>query len=88
MNGHVVRLPADTTQAELLDTIDRLNADPRVHGILVQLPLPRQIDERAVIERVDPRKDVDGFHPENVGLLAIGVARGSSRARRWASASC
>ena len=73
--GDVLRLPAETSQAELLDTLDRLNADPDVHGILVQLPLPRGIDDRAVIERVDPRKDVDGFHPINAGLLAIGSPR-------------
>jgi methylenetetrahydrofolate dehydrogenase (NADP+)/methenyltetrahydrofolate cyclohydrolase len=75
INGHVERLGADTTQEQLLATIDRLNADTAVHGILVQLPLPPQIDERAVVERVDPRKDVDGFHPENVGLLTMGVPR-------------
>jgi methylenetetrahydrofolate dehydrogenase (NADP+)/methenyltetrahydrofolate cyclohydrolase len=75
MNGHVERLPADITQAALAATIDRLNADPTVHGILVQLPLPPQIDERTIVERVDPRKDVDGFHPVNVGLLAMGVPR-------------
>jgi methylenetetrahydrofolate dehydrogenase (NADP+) / methenyltetrahydrofolate cyclohydrolase len=73
MNGNVERYPGDTTQATLLATIDRLNADPEVHGILVQLPLPRQIEEREVLERVDPRKDVDGFHPVNVGLLTIGT---------------
>jgi methylenetetrahydrofolate dehydrogenase (NADP+)/methenyltetrahydrofolate cyclohydrolase len=73
--GDVLRLPAATSQAELLATLDRLNADPDVHGILVQLPLPRTIDERAVIERVDPAKDVDGFHPINAGLLAIGMPR-------------
>ncbi len=59
----------------LLDKVDALNADPSVDGILVQLPLPRQIDERKVIERVDPTKDVDGFHPVNAGLLAIGQPR-------------
>jgi methylenetetrahydrofolate dehydrogenase (NADP+)/methenyltetrahydrofolate cyclohydrolase len=75
MSGTIERLPADTTQATLLETIDRLNADSSVHGILVQLPLPRQIDEHAVVERVHPRKDVDGFHPENVGLLTIGMPR-------------
>jgi methylenetetrahydrofolate dehydrogenase (NADP+) / methenyltetrahydrofolate cyclohydrolase len=75
MNGHVERLPADTTQAALIAAIARLNADPNVHGILVQLPLPPQIDERAIVERVDPRKDVDGFHPLNVGLLAMGTPR-------------
>ena len=75
MNGNVVRLPAGTTQAELLAAIDRLNDDPSVHGILVQMPLPRHIDERAVIERVTPLKDVDGFHPVNFGLLAQGTPR-------------
>jgi methylenetetrahydrofolate dehydrogenase (NADP+) / methenyltetrahydrofolate cyclohydrolase len=75
ITSNVVRLPATTTQAELLDLLDGLNADPAVHGILVQLPLPPQIDDRAVIERIDPKKDVDGFHPENAGLLAIGSPR-------------
>jgi methylenetetrahydrofolate dehydrogenase (NADP+)/methenyltetrahydrofolate cyclohydrolase len=68
-------LPKEITQAELLRLIDRLNADPAVHGILVQLPLPRQIDEAAVIRAVSPLKDVDGFGPENVGLLATGHPR-------------
>ncbi len=75
MNGTVLRLPATVGQAELLATIDGLNADKAVHGILVQMPLPRQIDERAVIERVAPLKDVDGFHPENFGLLGQGSPR-------------
>jgi methylenetetrahydrofolate dehydrogenase (NADP+) / methenyltetrahydrofolate cyclohydrolase len=75
MNGNILRLPIDTTQDVLLATIDRLNVDPAVHGILVQLPLPRQIDEAAVVERVDPLKDVDGFHPFNFGLLAAGSPR-------------
>ncbi len=75
MNGNVLRLPADVTQAAVLETLDRLNADSQVHGILVQLPLPPQIDERAVVERIDPRKDVDGFHPENVGRMTIGQPR-------------
>lgn len=64
-------LPADTTDAELEALIDRLNADPEVHGILVQLPLPGHRDASAIIHRIDPRKDVDGFHPENVGHLAL-----------------
>ena len=64
-------LPANTSQQELLDIIDRLNADAEVDGILVQLPLPKQIDPQAVIERIDPKKDVDGFHPYNMGRLAI-----------------
>ncbi len=75
MRGTVHRLPHDVTQSELLHRIDDLNQDPTVDGILVQLPLPRQIDDQAVIERVSPLKDVDGFHPENVGLLAIGRPR-------------
>ena len=68
-------LPASATQAQLLDLIARLNADPAVHGILVQLPLPKQIDEGAVLRAVSPAKDVDCFHPENVGLLAAGFPR-------------
>jgi methylenetetrahydrofolate dehydrogenase (NADP+) / methenyltetrahydrofolate cyclohydrolase len=67
------RLPNDASEAELLALIARLNADPDVHGILVQLPLPPQIDQRAVIEAVDPAKDVDGFHPMNSGRLAAGL---------------
>lgn len=65
-------LPDTTTEAELLAEVDRLNRDPEVDGILVQLPLPRQIDARRVIDAIDPRKDVDGFHPTNVGLLHMG----------------
>lgn len=68
-------LPASTTQAELLALVAQLNRDPAVHGILVQLPLPRQIDDSAVIRAVTPEKDVDCFHPENVGLLAAGFPR-------------
>lgn len=71
----VHNLPATTTQPELLTLIARLNADPAVHGILVQLPLPKQIDEDAVLRAVTPAKDVDCFHPENVGLLAVGHPR-------------
>jgi methylenetetrahydrofolate dehydrogenase (NADP+) / methenyltetrahydrofolate cyclohydrolase len=63
-------LPADTSEAALLELIDKLNADARVDGILVQLPLPGQIGRTAVIERIDPAKDVDGFHPYNIGRLA------------------
>ncbi len=66
------RLPAATTQAELLALIGRLNADPAVHGILVQLPLPAHLNADAVINAIDPAKDVDGFHISNVGLLATG----------------
>jgi len=68
-------LPGHTTQDELLTLIARLNADARVHGILVQLPLPSQIEEAAIIQAVDPLKDVDGFSPENLGLLAAGQPR-------------
>ena len=68
-------LPAATSQAELLALVGRLNADPAVHGILVQLPLPKQIEEAAVIHAIDPAKDVDCFHPENVGLLTAGHPR-------------
>ncbi|MDX1550509.1 MAG: bifunctional methylenetetrahydrofolate dehydrogenase/methenyltetrahydrofolate cyclohydrolase FolD, partial [Lysobacter spongiicola] len=64
-------LPADTGDEELLSLIDRLNADPSVHGILVQLPLPDRRDATALIHRISPAKDVDGFHPENVGHLAL-----------------
>ncbi|KIA81667.1 bifunctional methylenetetrahydrofolate dehydrogenase/methenyltetrahydrofolate cyclohydrolase FolD [Chromobacterium amazonense] len=64
-------LPAETSQQQLLEIIDELNADDGVDGILVQLPLPKQIDPQTVIERIDPKKDVDGFHPYNVGRLAI-----------------
>ncbi len=66
------RLPASTTQDDLLALIARLNRDPRLHGILVQLPLPRHIDENAVLLAVDPDKDVDGFHPLNVGRMIAG----------------
>lgn len=69
------RLPATTTQAELLALVAQCNADPTVHGILVQLPLPAQIDPQVVLDAVHPRKDVDCFHPENVGLLAQGRPR-------------
>jgi methylenetetrahydrofolate dehydrogenase (NADP+)/methenyltetrahydrofolate cyclohydrolase len=65
-------LPATTSQAELMSLVHRLNADPSVHGILVQLPLPKQLDESAVLDAIDPRKDVDGFHPYNVGALVLG----------------
>lgn len=66
------RFPAELSQTELLAKIDELNADHSVHGILVQLPLPKHIDEIAVLERIDPKKDVDGFHSENVGGLSQG----------------
>lgn len=68
----VHRLPQDTTQADLLKLIDELNEDPKIHGMLVQLPLPEGLDETEVINRIAPEKDVDGFHPINVGNLWIG----------------
>lgn len=68
-------LPADTTQEQLLELVKRLNGDERIHGILVQLPLPRQIDEQSVIAAIDPDKDVDAFHPVNVGRIMIGDYR-------------
>src|SRR5258708_5534424 len=68
-------LPRDITQAELLEELTKLNVDLRVHGILVQMPLPRHIDESAITRAVSPMKDVDGFGPENLGLLAAGYPR-------------
>lgn len=65
-------LPATTTQDELNALVDRLNADTKIHGILCQLPLPKHLDENAVILRIDPKKDVDAFHPYNVGKIMIG----------------
>ncbi len=76
MKGETVRLPADTPQADLEALIDRLNADPSVHGILVQSPLPKHMDENTIVRRIDPAKDVDGFHPVNVGKLLIGEKDG------------
>jgi len=73
MRSFAHRLPADVSQGDLLGLIARLNGDPAVHGILVQLPLPAHIDEQAVIAAVDPAKDVDGFHPMNAGRLAVGL---------------
>jgi methylenetetrahydrofolate dehydrogenase (NADP+)/methenyltetrahydrofolate cyclohydrolase len=75
MESWLHEMPAATTQAELLHLLARLNADPAVHGILVQLPLPPQIEEAAVIRAVLPVKDVDGFGPENLGLLTAGQPR-------------
>ncbi|MEJ7670128.1 MAG: bifunctional methylenetetrahydrofolate dehydrogenase/methenyltetrahydrofolate cyclohydrolase FolD [Casimicrobiaceae bacterium] len=71
MRSFAFDLPATTGEAELLALVDRLNADAAVNGILIQLPLPKQIDPEQVIERIDPKKDVDGFHPYNVGRLVL-----------------
>ncbi len=70
--SETIRKPADTTEEEMLGLIDKYNADPRFDGILVQLPLPKQISEEKVLMRIDPSKDVDGFHPVNVGKLVVG----------------
>ena len=67
------RLPEQVSESELLALVDKLNADPAVHGILVQLPLPKQVDSQKVLSAIDPRKDVDGFHPVNAGRLASGL---------------
>lgn len=75
LESWVHTLPADTSQSQLLELTAKLNTDPAVHGILIQLPLPKQIDEDAVIRAVAAAKDVDCFHPENVGLLAAGHPR-------------
>lgn len=71
-----LELPASTTQSELLARVEELNRDPKVHGILVQSPPPKQIDEAAIVRALDPRKDVDGFHPLNVAKLAMGDPTG------------
>ncbi len=75
IKGTVHRLPATTSQEGLLDLVAQLNADAGVHGILVQSPLPKQIDPLAILDAVDPLKDVDAFHPENVGLIVQGRPR-------------
>jgi methylenetetrahydrofolate dehydrogenase (NADP+)/methenyltetrahydrofolate cyclohydrolase len=72
MHSETVRLPAETSEDELLEVVRRLNRDPRIHGFLVQLPLPKHINSERVLNAIDPAKDVDGFHPVNVGKLSIG----------------
>ena len=76
MNGETIRMPATATEASLMEVVDALNADPAVHGILVQMPLPKHMNSDAVIRRIKPEKDVDGFHPVNVGKLSIGQEDG------------
>src|SRR2546422_7849002 len=71
-----LKLPKETTERDLLALIERLNMDHKIHGILVQLPLPPQINDQRVLHRIDPAKDVDGFHPENVGKVSIGDPSG------------
>jgi methylenetetrahydrofolate dehydrogenase (NADP+)/methenyltetrahydrofolate cyclohydrolase len=72
MHSETIRLPREASEAELLGVIDRLNADPAIHGMLVQLPVPKHIRTDTVLRRIDPAKDVDGFHPVNVGKLVLG----------------
>ncbi|MGY0693033.1 bifunctional methylenetetrahydrofolate dehydrogenase/methenyltetrahydrofolate cyclohydrolase FolD [Virgibacillus sp. FSP13] len=72
ISSEIIELPTSTTEGELLQLIDKLNHDHAVHGILVQLPLPEHIKEQSVIEAIDPKKDVDGFHPINVGRMMAG----------------
>ncbi|MEX1186777.1 MAG: bifunctional methylenetetrahydrofolate dehydrogenase/methenyltetrahydrofolate cyclohydrolase FolD [Gemmatimonadaceae bacterium] len=76
MHSVTIRLPADTSQAQLDARVDALNADPAIHGILVQMPLPKHIAADSVIRRIKPEKDVDGFHPVNVGKMLIGDTDG------------
>lgn len=71
--SEIHHLPATSTQADVEAELDALNADPRIHGILLQLPLPRHLDENALLMRIRPEKDVDGFHPMNVGKLSLGL---------------
>ena len=76
MHSVTITLQATTSQEELLRVVEKLNADSAIHGILVQMPLPKHLDADAVIRAIDPRKDVDGFHPVNVGKLLIGERDG------------
>ena len=76
MQGETIRRPSTITQDELLAIVDQLNEDPKIHGILVQMPLPKQINPDAIVRRIRPDKDVDGFHPVNVGKLMIGEKDG------------
>ncbi len=70
--SETIKLPAETQEKELMKIIDKMNKDPKIHGILVQLPLPKHIDEKKVLMAIDPDKDVDGFHPVNVGRMLVG----------------
>ena len=73
VRSELIELPAQTAQSELLDRVRTLNADPRVHGILVQMPLPKHVDSTSILDAVSPAKDVDGFHPANLGALVAGL---------------
>ena len=72
IHSEVIALPGETSEADLLDRIEKLNADPKIDGILVQLPLPKHLNSRRVLDSISPEKDVDGFHPLNVGALFLG----------------
>lgn len=76
MHSEVIQMPSTTSEDDVLATVDRLNGDDRVHGMLVQLPLPDHVDPDRIIMRIDPRKDVDGFHPVNIGKVVIGDPTG------------
>jgi methylenetetrahydrofolate dehydrogenase (NADP+)/methenyltetrahydrofolate cyclohydrolase len=76
MHSETIRLPATASEAELLHVVDRLNTDPAIHGFLIQLPLPKHISSDRVLLAIDPAKDVDGFHPVNVGKVVIGDPTG------------
>jgi methylenetetrahydrofolate dehydrogenase (NADP+)/methenyltetrahydrofolate cyclohydrolase len=76
MKSATITLPAETSEADILATVDRLNEDPEIHGMLVQLPLPKHVNSDKVIHRISPAKDVDGFHPVNVGKLVLGDKSG------------
>ena len=76
MHSETIRLPESITEADLLATVERLNRDPRIHGFLIQLPLPKHINAERVLNAVNPLKDVDGFHPVNVGKVSIGDPTG------------
>ena len=81
-------LPKETSEADILKLVDELNNDPAIHGILVQLPLPEHVNSTKVLESINPEKDADGFHPVNVGKLAIGDPTGCSRSARWSGRWC
>ena len=72
---HLIEMPSDISQQALVDEVEKLNADPAVHGILVQLPLPKHLDSELILRRILPEKDADGFHPVNMGLLALGTPK-------------
>lgn len=76
MHSETIVMPEATSETELLETIDRLNADPRIHGMIVQLPVPDHINAEKVLRHIDPRKDADGFHPENIGKVFVGDKSG------------